>query len=76
MFSVQLVDVSTRSYISRYSSHPFALHEDDYRVSIVETLASCTPNIKLSTKNLRCFYTCFQDVMFLNAKYRVQCCDY
>ena len=33
---------------------------------LVETSASCTPNIKLSTKNLRCFYTVLVLVIVLH----------
>ena len=46
MLGVQLADVSTRA--SR--TLPFQLEH------LVEMSASCTPSIKLSTKNLRCFY--------------------
>ena len=46
MLGIQLADVSTRC-----SSHPQGIEH------LVETSASCTTNIKLSTKNLCCFYT-------------------
>ena len=48
MLGVQLADVSTRC-----SSHPQGKRLEH----LVETSASCTPSIKLSTKNLRCLYT-------------------
>ena len=48
--------------LTRCSSHPQGISEVTlmpwgWLEHLVKTSASCTPNIKLSTKNLRCFYT-------------------
>ena len=52
MLGVQLADVSTRC-----SSHPQGISLCLFVLRMTKMSASCTPSIKLSSKNLCYFYT-------------------
>ena len=48
---------SIHTYKAPAFSHPLHFMPWGWLEHLVETSANCTPNVKLSTKNLRCFYT-------------------